>query len=89
MVQVWFSLQPKFNSFELDSEVGRLVSHLFGYPKLLEWPQIWYSGTGYYHTELVGAFGGYFLAIFGYFRGACLEPICHPFGPNLVQWGRV
>ena len=23
--QVWFSLQPKFNSFELDSEVGRLV----------------------------------------------------------------
>ena len=24
-VQVWFSLQPKFNSFELDSEVGRLV----------------------------------------------------------------
>ena len=25
MVQVWFSLQPKFNSFELDSEVGRLV----------------------------------------------------------------
>ena len=21
-VQVWFSLQPKFNSFELDSEVG-------------------------------------------------------------------
>ena len=26
LVQVWFSLQPKFNSFELDSEVGRLVS---------------------------------------------------------------
>ena len=25
LVQVWFSLQPKFNSFELDSEVGRLV----------------------------------------------------------------
>ena len=25
-VQVWFSLQPKFNSFELDSEVGRLVT---------------------------------------------------------------
>ena len=24
-VQVWFSLQPKLNSFELDSEVGRLV----------------------------------------------------------------
>ena len=24
--QVWFSLEPKFNSFELDSEVGRLVS---------------------------------------------------------------
>ena len=24
-VQVWFSLQPKFNSFELDSEVGGLV----------------------------------------------------------------
>ena len=23
---VWFSLQPKFNSFELDSEVGRLVN---------------------------------------------------------------
>ena len=28
LVQVWFSLQLKFNSFELDSEVGRLVSHL-------------------------------------------------------------
>ena len=26
LVQVWFSLQTKFNSFELDSEVGRLVS---------------------------------------------------------------
>ena len=25
LVKVWFSLQPKFNSFELDSEVGRLV----------------------------------------------------------------
>ena len=25
LVQVWFSLQPKLNSFELDSEVGRLV----------------------------------------------------------------
>ena len=24
VVQVWLSLQPKFNSFELDSEVGRL-----------------------------------------------------------------
>ena len=27
LVQVWFSLQPKFNSCELDSEVGRLVSN--------------------------------------------------------------
>ena len=26
LVQVWFSLQPKFYSFELDSEVGRLVA---------------------------------------------------------------
>ena len=26
LVQVWFSLKPKFYSFELDSEVGRLVS---------------------------------------------------------------
>ena len=25
LVQVWFSLELKFNSFELDSEVGRLV----------------------------------------------------------------
>ena len=25
LVQVWFSLKPKINSFELDSEVGRLV----------------------------------------------------------------
>jgi len=25
LVKVWFSLQPKYNSFELDSEVGRLV----------------------------------------------------------------
>ena len=25
LVQVWFSLQPNFNSFELDSEEGRLV----------------------------------------------------------------
>ena len=28
LVQVWFSLQTKFNSFELDSEVGRLVNIL-------------------------------------------------------------
>ena len=27
LVQVWFSLQPKFYSFELDSEVGRLVHY--------------------------------------------------------------
>ena len=26
LVQVWFSIELKFNSFELDSEVGRLVS---------------------------------------------------------------
>ena len=25
LVQVWFSIDLKFNSFELDSEVGRLV----------------------------------------------------------------
>ena len=25
LVQVWFSIKLKFNSFELDSEVGRLV----------------------------------------------------------------
>ena len=30
LVQVWFSLQPKFNSFELDSEVGRLVYDSIG-----------------------------------------------------------
>ena len=28
-VQVRFSLQPKFNSFELDSEVGRLVLSIY------------------------------------------------------------
>ena len=28
LLQVWFSLQPKFNSVELDSEVGRLVFYL-------------------------------------------------------------
>ena len=28
LVQVWFSIELKFNSFELDSEVGRLVIHL-------------------------------------------------------------
>ena len=27
LVQVWFSIELKFNSFELDSEVGRLVFH--------------------------------------------------------------
>ena len=27
LVQVWFSLKLKFNSFGLDSEVGRLVKH--------------------------------------------------------------
>ena len=27
LVQVWFSIELTFNSFELDSEVGRLVSH--------------------------------------------------------------
>ena len=26
LVQVWFSIELKFNSFELDSEVGRLVT---------------------------------------------------------------
>ena len=25
LAKVWFSLRPKFNSFELDSEVGQLV----------------------------------------------------------------
>ena len=30
-VQVWFSLQLKFSSFELDSEVGRLVMTYFDY----------------------------------------------------------
>ena len=29
LVQVWFSIELKFNSFELDSEVGRLVMHYF------------------------------------------------------------
>ena len=29
LVQVWFSIELKFNSFELDSEVGRLVSLIF------------------------------------------------------------
>ena len=28
LVQVWFSIELKFNSFELDSEVGRLVEDL-------------------------------------------------------------
>ena len=36
------------------------ISHLFGYPKWLGWLQIWNSGAGYYHTVLVGAFGGHF-----------------------------
>ena len=30
LVQVWFSIELKFNSFELDSEVGRLVVLVFG-----------------------------------------------------------
>ena len=29
LVQVWFSIELKFNSFELDSEVGRLVCLFF------------------------------------------------------------
>mgnify|MGYP001376936922 CR=1 FL=1 len=29
LVQVWFSIELKFNSFELDSEVGRLVFSTF------------------------------------------------------------
>ena len=32
-VQVLFSIELKFNSFELDSEVGRLVSFVQGVPK--------------------------------------------------------
>ena len=28
LVQVWFSIDLKFNSFELDSEVGQLVTEL-------------------------------------------------------------
>ena len=31
-VQVWFSLQLKFNSLELDSEVERLVSNTVNLP---------------------------------------------------------
>ena len=30
LVQVWFSIELKFNSFELDSEVGRLVFAVLG-----------------------------------------------------------
>ena len=30
LVQVWFSTELKFNSFELDSEVGRLVIFYHG-----------------------------------------------------------
>ena len=29
LVQVWFSIELKFNSFELDSEVGRFVLSLY------------------------------------------------------------
>ena len=29
LVQIWFSIELKFNTFELDSEVGRLVLGLF------------------------------------------------------------
>ena len=28
LVQVWFSLELKFNSFKLDSKVGRLVNSI-------------------------------------------------------------
>ena len=38
LVQVWFSLQPKFNSFELDSEVGRLVTVSFEFSQLITTP---------------------------------------------------
>ena len=31
LVQVWFSIEFKVNSFELDSEVGRLVSPKFAF----------------------------------------------------------
>ena len=32
LVQVWFSIELKFNSFELDSEVGRLVYSFIWWP---------------------------------------------------------
>ena len=35
LVQVWCRLQPKFNSFELDSEVGRLVETHFKFKACL------------------------------------------------------
>ena len=36
LVQVWFSLQLKFNSLELDSKVGRLVAFLLNLTYQLE-----------------------------------------------------
>ena len=41
--QVWFSLQPKFNSFELDSEVGQLVRpKIEGFGGFFPWKLIVY-----------------------------------------------
>ena len=36
LVQVWFSLQPKFNSLELDSEVGRLIFFGFDWAEIVQ-----------------------------------------------------
>ena len=51
-------LWPRARGLGLFRAYYESISHPFGYPKRLEWPQIWYSGTGYYHTVVVGAFGG-------------------------------
>ena len=39
LVQVWFSIDLKFNSFELDSEVGRLVTGLLPHSAQYQRPQ--------------------------------------------------
>ena len=48
LVQVWFSIELKFNSFELDSEVGRLVLFIFLFPKIFVSSQNVSKYTYYY-----------------------------------------
>ena len=52
LVQAWFSLQPKFNSFELDSEVGQLVFSTIKYVGNIYIVNIYPVAYYYFHISV-------------------------------------